>query len=161
MTRAQEERAWEAFEAELAATRDPKAALRAALIDFIVSEQAYAPAFPGGGGTASSLPRGLNLPEVAPDALLRRHQGLLRSICDRAGANFRLTASHCRASGREIACRAVLIKLLSATGLNSRELAVGTGWTQASICHLLYVFDQRPVWLSLYAEFKPLFEAAA
>jgi hypothetical protein len=142
MNQFEEQRAWEVFENELTTMRDPRAALRAAIVDF----------------ESRLLPEGRQRVAMAEIArpLVDRHSKLIRSVCTATRADLDVTCSFGRASSTEVDARGVLVALFSDRGLSSRQIAEGLGMSHSVVNNCRVMRKSCPDWEPLIARYAAL-----
>lgn len=142
MQQFEEDRAWAVFETELRATRDPRAALRAALVDF----------------ESRLLPKERQRVAEAPIArpLLERYRALVEAVCEEVGAKVDVVCSFDRAGSAEVVARGVLVGVFTDAGARTRRISDGIGMSNSVVNNLKLLRRRRPDWEPLIARFAPM-----
>lgn len=145
MTPLQEDRAWDIFQREFSQTRDPRLALRAAMVDLesrLFPEQHAQ-------GVAMAL-------RARP--LLRRYRSLIESVCNFSHADFELTCSLRRAryGGPEVNARGVIVGIFTDLNLSARQISDGVGMSNSVVNNCRVMRPSRPDWEEMIAFHAPL-----
>lgn len=136
------DRAFEVFARELKDTRDPKQALRAAIVDF----------------ESRLLPqeRQRAATEAITRPLFQRHRALIEAVCLATRANLGLVCSYGRSGSAEVDARGVLVGILSDSGLSARQIAEGIGMSNSVVNNCRSMRTSRPDWEPLIATYASL-----
>jgi hypothetical protein len=135
MTAFELDRAWQIFERELMRSRDPRLALRLALLDL------ESRLFPDQHSRAAI--------EARPRPLLRRYRAIIEAVCSATHADVGLTCSYRRAGNAEMTARGVIVGLLSDLQLSTRSISEGIGMSNSVVNNCRVMRQSRPDWEAL------------
>jgi len=139
----EEQRAWERFEMEYQATKDPRQAFHAAVVDLASRET---PATQQARASSSDKPR-----------LLFKHiKPMIEAICKDLGADITVVCSFVRAQDQNTDARGVIVGILSNAGFSPREIADGLGMSASAVGNLKMMRKSRRHWEPKILRFTPL-----
>jgi hypothetical protein len=139
----EENRAWEVFERELGVTRNPKSALRAALIDL---ESRRLP------------PERVRVAcEERTRPLCEEQRRLVLAVCSALNVVPDRVCSYQRALGpAEVDARGVVVGILTDAGLSSRDISEGMGMSNSVVTNCRSMRVGHPAWEPLIVQFRSL-----
>ena len=153
-TQHEEDRAWTAFQTELESTRDPRSALRAALVD--LESRRIPDARHDGQARVAALAKA--------SALLGRSHAMVDAVCADCGAKV-ATVCSLRAAGfgpgshAIVEARGIIVWILVDAGYSSRQIMDGIGMSASSVAHLAKQRDRHPEWAAKAQRFAPMLQA--
>ena len=142
LTELEEARAWDVFEAELDATRNPRKALRAALCDVLGRIE------PKGKEVATA--RCGKTVRVRP--LVDAHRKLVLDLCRRCGADPDVACGPGWATKGNAFARGVLVGVFTDLGYLAREISEGAGIGMSVVQNCRAFRKTRPGWEAVIKE---------
>jgi hypothetical protein len=127
MTEHEEQRAWDVFRRELEALRNPRAALRAALIDY-VGREAH-------GRRISANEVGKPTPSLLP---------LVRQVCSFVNAEVGDVCSTGHATKPVSKARVLIVSILSDGGMSAKKIADATGIGMSVVANCRGIRNRSP-----------------